>query len=58
MSPCREVSSKKRAEKNIMLRIKERMNNGPAEARRKEYNENNMKNKEHKKMYSLDNAFD
>ena len=34
------------------------MNNGPAEARRKEYNENNMKNKEHKKMYSLDNAFD
>jgi len=49
MSPRSEGGSKKRAEKDIMLRIKERINNGPAEARRKESNKNNMKNKEHKR---------
>jgi len=32
-----------------MLRIKERINNGPAEARRKESNKNNMKIKGHKR---------
>jgi hypothetical protein len=32
-----------------VLRIKEKINNGPAEVRRKESNKNNMKNKGHKK---------
>jgi len=32
-----------------VLRIKEEINNGAAEVRRKESNENNMKNKGHKR---------
>ena len=46
MSPPREGGSEKRAEKDKVLRIKGRINNGPVEARRKESNKNNnMKNK-------------
>jgi hypothetical protein len=56
ISPPREDGNEKKAEKDKVLRIKEKINNGPAEVRRKESNENNMKNKGHKKKYSLDNA--
>jgi hypothetical protein len=50
MSPRREGGSEKRAEKDKVLRIKGRINNGPAEARRKESNKNNnMKSKGHKR---------
>jgi len=49
MSPRREGGRKRRAEKDVMLRIKERINNGSAEARRKESNENYMKNKGYKR---------
>jgi hypothetical protein len=38
MSPRREGSRVKGAEKDKVLRIKERINNGPAEAWRKESN--------------------
>jgi hypothetical protein len=38
ISPRRQGGREKRAEKDKVLRIKERINNGPPEARRKESN--------------------